>query len=108
MPIASRFQRLVLPVSISAFAVGMGTWGCQAVLGIGADAKLAADSGVSTTDSGTEGGTALLNNASFGHRRFGAPRVSPEQMMEWVAAWLLRGGPTLGKPTHFEVRDGKY
>ncbi len=64
--------------------------------------------GKTPTIVGTEGGTALLNNASFGHRRFGAPRVSPEQMMEWVAAWLLRGGPTLGKPTHFEVRDGKY
>jgi hypothetical protein len=29
-------------------------------------------------------------------------------MIGWVADWLQRGGKTLGKPTHFEVRDGTY
>jgi hypothetical protein len=29
-------------------------------------------------------------------------------MMRWVADWVRRGGPTLGKPTHFEVRDGEF
>ena len=28
-------------------------------------------------------------------------------MMHWIAYWIARGGETLGKPTHFEVRDGK-
>jgi hypothetical protein len=25
-----------------------------------------------------------------------------------VADWVSRGQPGLGKPTHFETRDGKY
>jgi hypothetical protein len=29
-------------------------------------------------------------------------------MIRWIADWLRRGGPTLNKPTHFEVRDGKF
>jgi nucleoside-diphosphate-sugar epimerase len=39
---------------------------------------------------------------------YGEPEVSPETMIGWVADWLQRGGKTLGKPTHFEVRDGTY
>lgn len=57
---------------------------------------------------GTEAPTAWLSNASLSQRLFGPPRVSVEQMMEWIAAWLERGGETLGKPTHFENRDGSY
>ena len=29
-------------------------------------------------------------------------------MMEWIADWVRRGGASLGKPTHFRVRDGKF
>jgi hypothetical protein len=29
-------------------------------------------------------------------------------MLEWQADWVARGLPSLGKPTHFETRDGKY
>ena len=29
-------------------------------------------------------------------------------MIDWVADWVARGGASLGKPTHFETRDGKY
>jgi hypothetical protein len=28
--------------------------------------------------------------------------------MHWIADWTRRGGRTLGKPTHFQVRDGKF
>ena len=31
-----------------------------------------------------------------------------ETMIDWVADWVGRGQPSLGKPTHFETRDGKY
>jgi hypothetical protein len=30
------------------------------------------------------------------------------QMIDWQADWIRRGGASLGKPTHFEARDGKY
>ncbi len=57
---------------------------------------------------GVESADALLSNAQASHRMFGPPRVSAEQLIAWIADWTVRGGPTLGKPTHFEVRDGKF
>ncbi len=55
-----------------------------------------------------EASTALLSNASECHRLFGYPRVTLGQIVEWVARWVMTGGPTLDKPTHFETRDGKF
>ena len=57
---------------------------------------------------GQEADTALLSNAGQCHRRFGYPRVSLEQMLQWVAHWVKIGGPTLNKPTHYEARDGRF
>ena len=57
---------------------------------------------------GIEAETALLSNAARCHQRFGYPRISLEQMVQWVAYWVKIGGMTLGKPTKFEVRDGKF
>ena len=55
-----------------------------------------------------EAETALLSNASRCHQLFGYPCVSLAQMVEWTAEWVRIGGTTLRKPTHFEVRDGKF
>ena len=57
---------------------------------------------------GAESATALLSNARKALGLFGPPRVSADQLLAWVAAWLLSGGPTLNKPTHFEARDGRF
>jgi hypothetical protein len=57
---------------------------------------------------GTEAGDALLSNGQQGHRLFGYPRVGAGQMIRWIADWIGRGGPTLGKPTHFEDREGRF
>jgi nucleoside-diphosphate-sugar epimerase len=57
---------------------------------------------------GTESPDALLNNGALGHRLYGYPRVGIEQLLDWTAAWVTAGGPSLGKPTHFEARDGKF
>ncbi len=57
---------------------------------------------------GEEAPTALLNDASQCHRIFGRPRVGLESMLDLVAAWVRMDGPTLGKPTHFETRDGRF
>lgn len=57
---------------------------------------------------GTEAPTALLNNAALYHRLLGSPLVSVDQMMDWIAAWIAQDGASLGKPTHFENREGKF
>ena len=57
---------------------------------------------------GTEAPTALLNNASMCHERFGQPTVSTDQIIDWVAHWVSIHGETHGKPTRFEQRDGKF
>jgi len=55
-----------------------------------------------------ESPTALLNNASKAAKLFGYPLVPLLRMIEWAAQWIELGGPSLDKPTHFEVRDGKF
>lgn len=57
---------------------------------------------------GTEGSQALLNNAAKSHELFGRPSVSPEILMDWIAEWIARGHSQWNKPTHFEVRDGRF
>jgi nucleoside-diphosphate-sugar epimerase len=52
--------------------------------------------------------TAFLSNAAKAHQMFGYPSVTTAQMIDWTAAWISSGGPRLNKPTHFEVRDGKF
>ena len=55
-----------------------------------------------------EAKTALLNNAEQTFQLFGRPKVSTQQIIKWIADWISEGRETLGKPTHYEVRDGKY
>ena len=55
-----------------------------------------------------EGATALLNNADKAQQLFGKPSVTPSEMIGWVAHWIQQGGAMLGKPTHFQTRDGKF
>lgn len=57
---------------------------------------------------GGETSDALLSNAELAHRLLGAPRIGEDQLIDWVADWLGRGGRTLGKATKFESRDGKF
>jgi nucleoside-diphosphate-sugar epimerase len=64
--------------------------------------------GCAVSFQGNEAADALISNGQLGHRLFGYPRVPVAQMVRWIADWLRRDGSTLGKPTHFEARDGKY
>lgn len=57
---------------------------------------------------GQEQPTAWLNNAARSHQLFGEPPTAVEAMLDAVVAWLKAGGRLLGKPTHFQVRDGAY
>jgi dTDP-4-dehydrorhamnose reductase len=57
---------------------------------------------------GKEEETALLSNASKARSLFGPPTVPVDRVIDWIAHWVTAGGRTLGKPTHFETRDGKF
>jgi len=52
--------------------------------------------------------TSLLNNAAKANSLFGAPGVTPSEMIAWIADWIRQGGTMLNKPTHFQTRDGKF
>jgi nucleoside-diphosphate-sugar epimerase len=58
--------------------------------------------------SGVEAPSALLGNASSLCNKLGKPATSMDEILRQTAHWVKQGGRTLGKPTHFEVRDGKY
>lgn len=64
--------------------------------------------GKAVSFTGHEAPDALLNDASKALSLLGAPRVGAEQVQAWLADWVARGGASLDKPTHFEVRNGKY
>jgi nucleoside-diphosphate-sugar epimerase len=57
---------------------------------------------------GSEAKTAWVVDTTASQRLFGPPRVPLAKMIDWVADWVARRGPTLGKDTHFGTRDGKY
>jgi nucleoside-diphosphate-sugar epimerase len=57
---------------------------------------------------GEEAPTALLSNAAKAFRLLGHPVVPVKQVIRWTASWIQQNGTLLDKPTHFEVRDGKY
>ena len=60
------------------------------------------------TFTGAEAETALLNNAKKSYDLFGKPKVNSNQMIAWIADWLGNDREISGKPTKFQVRDGKY
>jgi nucleoside-diphosphate-sugar epimerase len=51
---------------------------------------------------------ALLTDTGLAQRLFGPPAVPTARLVEWVGEWLKAGNATLGRPTKFEVRDGRY
>lgn len=64
--------------------------------------------GVSPVLHGTEQPTAFLSDAARCHARFGKPKVTTEEVLDLVAAWVDEERETYGKPTRFEVRDGRF
>ena len=57
----------------------------------------------STTDE-----RSYLSDSTKATKLFGNPSVSAQQLIRWQAHWTRTGGRSLGKPTHFEVSDGKF
>ncbi len=57
---------------------------------------------------GKECDRALLSDASLCYSLLGRPEVLLETLLEWVTHWVESDGPTLDKPTNFEVTDGRF
>jgi len=64
--------------------------------------------GVDVAFDGEEAPSALLSNASRFIELFGYPTVTVPQMIDWIADWIQTGGRSLGKPTGFQTRDGRF
>jgi nucleoside-diphosphate-sugar epimerase len=64
--------------------------------------------GVTPVLTGTEAPTAWLLNTGGAQRLFGPPEVALATLIDWTADWVARGLPSLGKDTHYDVRDGSY
>ena len=57
---------------------------------------------------GTEQPTAWITDTREAVGLFGPPVVDTEQLIRWTCDWVTRDMASLGKPTKFEVRDGRY
>ncbi|TDE08569.1 NAD-dependent epimerase/dehydratase family protein [Jiangella asiatica] len=69
---------------------------------------LAAELGEPVTFAGEPAPTSLLSNAARCHGLFGYPDVTVPELVQATARWVRAGLPTLGKPTKFQQRDGKF
>ena len=55
-----------------------------------------------------EAPTALLSDASACCERFGPPTMGLSAMIEAIVTWVAAGKRVLGKPTKYDVRDGRF
>jgi nucleoside-diphosphate-sugar epimerase len=57
---------------------------------------------------GTPGDLNYLNDSGKMCALFGYPRMGLDEMIRLQAKWIADGGISIGKPTHFEVNNGKF
>jgi nucleoside-diphosphate-sugar epimerase len=70
--------------------------------------QLAQRLGTTARFAGTEAADALLSDTARYRALLGGAAMSLGTMLDWTAAWVGAGRPLLGKPTHFETRDGSF
>ena len=64
--------------------------------------------GIKPRFTGCESSTALLGDSSELFEHFGKPAIFSDQIIQWVASWVTNEGESLGKPTKYEKRNGKF
>ena len=64
--------------------------------------------GVEPEFEGAESDSALFVDCRRMAGLVGEPMTRLSTVLRWTADWLRAGGRTLDKPTHFEVRDGRF
>jgi len=64
--------------------------------------------GIDPVLTGAPAPSAWLSNTERAVSWFGKPVIGVAQMIDWTADWIKRGQASLGKPTHYEARDGSY
>jgi len=64
--------------------------------------------GVQPKFTGREAESALLNNAERACRLYGLPSLPVTTLIDWTADWVIHSRTVWDKPTHFQVRDGRY
>jgi nucleoside-diphosphate-sugar epimerase len=57
---------------------------------------------------GQEESTAWHNDCSQAQKLFGDPVIDLDTMIRWNADWIMRGGESHNKPTHYEERAGQF
>ena len=57
---------------------------------------------------GNQSATALHSSVELASSFYSEPLVGLDEMLVATSEWIMSGRELLGKPTHFEVADGKY
>jgi len=70
--------------------------------------RIGRELGIEPLFAGPEGDASLVSDATRCYELFGEPSIDTDELIKLVAHWIRIGGPTLGKPTKFNVRNGKF
>jgi len=64
--------------------------------------------GIAPVFTAQEAQAGWLVNTRAAQRLFGLPVVGLDRLLDWTADWVASRLPSLGKDTHYDVRDGRY
>lgn len=64
--------------------------------------------GVEPRFTGLESGNAYVLDGSSLQSEFGFPQTTVAEMIDRVSAWTAASAPTIGKPTKFQQRNGRF
>ena len=104
---ANRAALELLPLAASPPLV-VNVTGTETLAVRGVAARLGVRLGIEPRFEGSEASDALLSDTTRMRQLLGAPEMSLDLMLDWVAAWVRDRRPLLGKPTHFTARDGVF